>query len=187
MVPFSGPVDWEPFGVLVPTHPPLPAHDVTSLLFQESTADSPDVTDIGETNIDTMGIVATGSGPGVTETVADAAATPPIPVHVMMYVVAIVREPVSWEPVVVLIPPHPPEATQVVAFVLDHVSLEEPPDITEAGSAEIMTVGVEVDVGVEVAMGVKEGAGNVGRVGSGNDESCLTRRDSAVQPSTPTS
>ena len=46
-----------------------------------------------------------------------------------------VSAPVPWEPLLPLLPDHAPEATQSVAFVLFHVSVELPPLDTELGLA----------------------------------------------------
>ena len=48
------------------------------------------------------------------------------------------------EPVVDLVPDHPPEALQLVVFVEDHVSVDDWPDVIVAGEAFKLTVGAEV-------------------------------------------
>ena len=51
------------------------------------------------------------------------------------------RAPVLCVPLVALVPLQPPEAVQEVVFVLDQVSVAEPPEVTEAGEAVRVTVG----------------------------------------------
>lgn len=49
---------------------------------------------------------------------------------------------IDCEPEVALLPDHPPDALQVVAFVLDHVSVELLPEATLVGLAERVSVRV---------------------------------------------
>ena len=53
----------------------------------------------------------------------------------------VINAPLDSLPEVGLLPNHAPEATQEVAFVDDHVSVEDPPIATELGFAESDTVG----------------------------------------------
>ena len=55
---------------------------------------------------------------------------------------------ITCEPDVVLVPDHPPLAVQEVAFALDQVSVDEPPEVTDVGEAEKVTVGDGVGGGV---------------------------------------
>jgi len=55
--------------------------------------------------------------------------------------VVAVSVPVDWLPLVGFAPLQPPEALQLVALVELHVSVEEPPLVTEAGLAVSVTVG----------------------------------------------
>lgn len=58
--------------------------------------------------------------------------------------------PVVCVPDIALLPDHAPLAVQDVAFVLDHVSVEEPPDATLAGEALSVTVGAVTTATVAV-------------------------------------
>jgi len=77
----------------------------------------------------------------LTVTVADALAVPPDPVQARENVLVFVSAPLDWLPEVALLPDHAPEATQEVALVDDHVSVEDSPLPTEIGFAESDTVG----------------------------------------------
>jgi len=60
-----------------------------------------------------------------TDTVADCSALPPDPVHVRVKVELALRAPVLCEPLNALPPDHAPEAVQVPAWLLDHVSVAD--------------------------------------------------------------
>jgi hypothetical protein len=81
-------------------------------------------------------------GFGLTVTVVDCAAVPPLPVQVSAYVVLAVSAPVDCDPLVGMLPDHPPEAVHDVAFAADQASVELLPLITELGFALRLTVGV---------------------------------------------
>ena len=72
---------------------------------------------------------------GLTVTVVDWAALPPVPLQVNEYVEFAESAPVDCEPLTGLLPDHAPEAVQEVAFVADHVRVELLPLITELGLA----------------------------------------------------
>lgn len=55
-----------------------------------------------------------------------------------------VNAPVLCDPDVVLVPVHPPDAVQEVAFVELHVSVAELPEMIERGDTEKEMVGREV-------------------------------------------
>jgi hypothetical protein len=80
-------------------------------------------------------------GEGVTVTVADWVAEPPVPVQVSVKVELAVRFPVLCESESGLVPDHPPEAVHDVALVEFHVSVEALPEAIELGLALIWTVG----------------------------------------------
>jgi len=82
----------------------------------------------------------------VTETVADCVALPPVPVQTRVYVVLALSAPVACDPVVAMVPDHPPEAVQEVAFVLDQFNVEVAPLATVLGLALSVTVGAGVGV-----------------------------------------
>jgi hypothetical protein len=78
--------------------------------------------------------------------VALAFAEPPAPVQVSVYVSVVVRLFSDCEPLVVFVPVQPPKAVQEVAFVEDQVSVELPPEVTDVGLAERVTVGAALAV-----------------------------------------
>jgi DNA polymerase II small subunit/DNA polymerase delta subunit B len=61
------------------------------------------------------------------------------PLHVSVYVEFAVGLAIVV-PDVALVPDHAPEAVQAVAFVLDHVIVDEFPDVIDVGDAERVTV-----------------------------------------------
>ena len=81
----------------------------------------------------------------VTATVADWLDDPTVPVHVRVNVVFPVRFPVVWEPEIASVPDHPPEVVHELALVEDQVSVDTLPEMTEAGLAEMLTLGAGVD------------------------------------------
>jgi len=62
---------------------------------------------------------------------------------------------VFWEPDVALLPDHEPEALQLVAFVVDQLSVLVPPLLIDVGLA----VNVSVGAGVGDGLGLGVGAG----------------------------
>jgi hypothetical protein len=62
-------------------------------------------------------------------------------VHISVYVVVLVMLLIVWLPLAAFAPDQPPEAVHAVAFVLAHVSVDEPPDVTLVGLAEKLSVG----------------------------------------------
>jgi hypothetical protein len=77
----------------------------------------------------------------LTVTVAVCAAVPPEPLHVRLYVEALVSAPVDCVPLSDWAPDQAPEATHEVAFVDDHVSIALLPLVTALGPALSVTVG----------------------------------------------
>jgi hypothetical protein len=118
----------------------------------------PELTVRGLTVIDTAG----GGGSAPTVTLALALPVPPGPVHVSVKVVLWVILVITWLPVVPRDPTHCPfaglaDAVQEVAFVEDHVKVDEPPEVTEVGAAKRKTVGAGVaaaNVTVTLSFGV---------------------------------
>jgi hypothetical protein len=53
-------------------------------------------------------------------------------------------------PDVDFVPVHAPDAVQLVAFVVDHVSFDVPPEATDIGDAEKVSVGAVEDVTLTV-------------------------------------
>lgn len=81
------------------------------------------------------------AGAAATVTVADCAAEPPAPVHVIVYLVVVVSPAVFCEPLVASEPLQPPDAAQEVAPVEAHVNAEAAPLATVLGAAVKVTVG----------------------------------------------
>ena len=75
------------------------------------------------------------------DTVVDWEAEPPAPVQVNVNLVAAVRFPVLWVPLIASVPLQPPDAAQEVAFVEDQVRVEAAPLATVVGLADRVTVG----------------------------------------------
>jgi len=71
-------------------------------------------------------------------------AVPPVPVQLNVYVVVVVILVIDCEPDVAFDPDHAPLAVQEVALVLDHVSVDELPPVTNVGDAERVMVGRDV-------------------------------------------
>ena len=79
-----------------------------------------------------------------TDTVTDCVADPPAPVQVAVYFVAALSAAVDCAPLGAIVPLHPPDATQEVALVEDHVNVDLPPLATVVGLAVRVTVGAGV-------------------------------------------
>ena len=90
-----------------------------------------------------LGLAATFTvGDGwVTDTVADCAALPPVPLQLSVYIAFAVSAPVDAEPLNALTPDQAPEAVQEVALVEDQVRVEPLPLVTVLGPAANVTVG----------------------------------------------
>ena len=80
-------------------------------------------------------------GAAATVTLAEAEPDPPLPVQLRLYVAFAVNAPVDCEPEVAFEPDHAPLAVHDVAFALDHVSVDDPPELIDVGDAESVTVG----------------------------------------------
>ncbi len=133
-----------PLGASVPLQPPLAEHEVAFVELHVRVDDPPLATDVGAALKDTVGTgVAGGVVVVATVTVARAGAlTPPDdPVQVSEYDALAVNAPVLWVPLAASGPVQSPEAVQPVAFVELHVSVDEPPLVTDVGSAVKVTVG----------------------------------------------
>jgi hypothetical protein len=100
----------------VPVQAPLAVQAVAFAVDQVSVALCPTVTEVGLTEIVTVGAAA------VTVSVADACALPALPVQVSVYVVLPLAVGLSLAvPAVACVPVQPPLAVQEVAFVEDQV------------------------------------------------------------------
>ena len=105
--------------------------------------------------------VTVGAG-AVVVTVTDRLVEPPLPAHDNVNVVFAVSAEVVWLPLVALEPLQPPEAVQLVALVVVHVRVDEPPLTTEAGLAVSVTDGaLEATVTVVVRLALPPGPEHV--------------------------
>ena len=77
---------------------------------------------------------------GVTATLADADADPPLPAHVKVYAELTAGETIK-EPLVACVPLQLPAAEQLVALVELHVSVEDWPAVIDVGVAVRLMVG----------------------------------------------
>ncbi|HKQ25236.1 MAG TPA: hypothetical protein VJT81_12410 [Burkholderiales bacterium] len=127
---------------LVPDQPPEAVQEVASVEVHVSVDDPPLVTDVGFAASDTVG-TDTGGVPD-TVTVTDLFAVPPAPLQLSVKVLVALSEPRVSLPEVALFPDQAPEAVQEVAFVDDHVSVDDPPLVTDTGFAVSDIVGPEV-------------------------------------------
>jgi hypothetical protein len=131
----SAPVEFVPFTAFVPLHPSDAVQLVALVELHVSEEDPPAATAPGLAVIDTVGTDA------VTATLAVAEVVPPLPVQLSTKVEEEVSGPVDPEPLTDLAPLHPSDAVQLVALVEDQVSVDEPPEATVPGLAEMETVG----------------------------------------------
>jgi hypothetical protein len=137
------PVDCDPLVAWLPDQDPEAAHEVALVEDHVRVAALPLVTVLG------LALRVTVGGSDVTVTVADCAALPPVPVQVNVYVVFALSAPVDCDPLVALLPDHPPEAVQDVAWVLAQVTVELLPLAIVLGLAERVIVGAGVGVVTE--------------------------------------
>jgi hypothetical protein len=112
----------------VPDQAPEAVQEVALVEVQFSVELPPLATLAGLALIDTVGA-------GVTVTVADCVAGPPLPVQVRVNLVVAVSAAVFAEPLVDSAPLQPPEAVHEVALVADQVSAEAAPLATVLGLA----------------------------------------------------
>ncbi|HKQ25235.1 MAG TPA: hypothetical protein VJT81_12405 [Burkholderiales bacterium] len=84
-----------------------------------------------------------GGGVLDTVTVTELFAVPPAPLQLRVKVLVAVSEPRVSLPDVALLPDQAPEAEHEVAFVDDHVSVDDPPLVTDVGFACSDTVGAD--------------------------------------------
>ncbi len=131
----SVPVDTEPLVAFVPDHAPEAAQLVAFVLVHVSVELPPLATDAGLAVSETVGAAAS------TVIVADAEVLPPLPLQLSPYVLVILSAPVDDVPLVAFVPNQAPEAVQLVAFVVLHISVELPPLVTNAGVAVSTSVG----------------------------------------------
>jgi hypothetical protein len=130
----------------VPLQPPDAEHKVALVELHVSVEARPLATEAGVAASVTVGV------PGTVTVALATLLVPPAPVQVNEYEFVAVSAPVFCVPLVALVPPQPPEATHVVAFVELHVNVEAPPLTTEVGFAVNVTVGTGATLTVAVAM-----------------------------------
>jgi len=131
---------------LIPDHPPEAVHDVAFVEDHVRVDEPPLFRENGLAVRDTV-----GAGVAVTVTVVDAFCVPPGPVQERLKVLVLVSAPVDALPEAALAPDQPTEAVHEVAFVEDHVRVDDPPLATDCGLAVRDTVGAGVAVTVTVA------------------------------------
>ncbi len=129
-------MDCEPLIALPPDQAPEAVQEVALVDVQVKVELPPLATVLGLALMPTVGVRC-----GLTVTVVDCAALPPLPVQVSPYVALAVSAPVDCEPLIALPPDHAPDAEHDVALVADQVSVELLPLITELGLAPRLTVG----------------------------------------------
>lgn len=126
---------FEPLVAIDPVQPPDAVHAVALVEDQTSVELPPLVMLLGPALMETLGAAVD------VVTVADWDAEPPVPVHVSMNLVVAERVAVALEPLVGLVPLHPPDATQAVALVDDQASTDAAPLLTVLGLAERVRAG----------------------------------------------
>jgi hypothetical protein len=85
-----------------------------------------------------------GVDAAVTVTVVDCDAEPPAPVQLSEYVDVALRTPVLCVPEVDFVPDQAPEALHELALLALQLIVEAPPELMEAGFAEIVTLGARL-------------------------------------------
>jgi hypothetical protein len=123
------PVVSEPAALREPLQAPEDRQEVTLVLVHERVDLPPDATVVGLAVNFTVGAAL------ATVTVADCLADPPLPVQVNSYSDVLEIAPVEAVPFVGREPCQPPDAVQLVAFVLLQVRVELPPEATVVGLA----------------------------------------------------
>ena len=116
---------------LLPDQAPDAVHDVASVDNQVNVVELPESTDEGLATSDTVG--GGGGGCPFTITVTDPVMLLPAPTQNRLNVLVIVSGPTVWLSDMALAPDQAPLASQDVAFVTDHVNVDEPLISTEEG------------------------------------------------------
>jgi hypothetical protein len=134
-VALSAPVLALPFVGSLPDHPPEAVQLLALVEDQLSIEDPPLLTVVGLALRPTVGGAAT-------LTATDWLALPPGPLQVSVKAVVALSAPVLALPLVGSLPDQPPEPVQLLVFVEDQLSIDEPPVLTVAGLALRLTVGL---------------------------------------------
>jgi hypothetical protein len=124
----------EPDVALLPDHEPDAVQAVAFVLLHVNVDAAPDATLVGDAPSVTVGA-------GNIDTDVLRVTDPPAPVHVSENVVFAFSAPVLWLPDVALLPDQPPDAVQLLALVVLHVSVDAEPAATLAGDADNVSVG----------------------------------------------
>jgi hypothetical protein len=132
----NGPTDWDPLVDLDPAQPPAAEQEVALADDQVRVVDAPFATELG---LVLKLTVVTGFG--VTVTVLDWTALPPLPVQVNTKFAVADSAPVDAEPLRPLAPDQAPEAAHALALVEDQLSVDALPVATLLGAALSATVG----------------------------------------------
>jgi hypothetical protein len=133
----NGPTAEEPETARAPVQSPLATQLVALVLLQAKVELPPLATLSGDA--ENVSVGAAAGACTITVTLADP--LPPVPVHESEKVEFADSGPTLCVPLTALVPDHPPDAVQLVAFVADHVSVEEPPIATEVGLAVKVVTG----------------------------------------------
>ncbi len=147
----NGPTDSVPEGALVPLQPSDAKHVSAFVL------DHCSVTFVFGATVPALAVRLT-VGAATIDTVTERCVVPPDPVQARPKVATSERGPTLWLPWVDLLPAQslsPPVAAQLVAFVVVHASVVEPPLATDGGSALRSTVGA---AGADVFVPLNPGA-----------------------------
>lgn len=147
LVAFNAIVVWLPDVPFTPVQAPDAVHVVALVADQFNMLVAPLATDAGVALR-----VSVGAGIPTTAIAADWTLLPPAPLQVKVYVPGAVRLVNGRLPEVAWVPVQAPEAVQLVALVLDHVSVDEPLIDTDVGLAVRATVGAGVGVVPEVSL-----------------------------------
>jgi hypothetical protein len=132
-------VDIEPLTGLFPDQAPEAVQDVALVEDQVKLELLPLATVLGLALMLTVAV-----GFGLTVTVVDWAALPPLPLHVNVYVAFADSAPVDCDPLIGLAPDQAPDAVHELAFVVAQVKVELLPVTKELGFAFRLTVGAGV-------------------------------------------
>jgi hypothetical protein len=134
---------------LLPDQSPEAVQLVASVELQVRVEEAPLATLVGLAVSVTVG---EGGGGAVTVTVAVLLSLPPAPLQVSVKSVVATNVPVDALPLVAIVPDHPPEAVQPVAFVELHVKVEAEPATMLAGFAVSVTIGAGAELTVTVTI-----------------------------------
>lgn len=148
-LPSAG-VGWVPAVALAPLQPPVAVQALELLDDQVSTLTPPGATVAGLADRVTVG--AAGVAGGVTVTVVEALAAPPVPEQLRSYVLVATSAPVEALPLIPRDPLQAPEDVQAEALVEVQASVALPPLAIVPGVEVKVTVGAGITVTVALAL-----------------------------------